>query len=99
MHEELSGRFLDNTIIICKFKIYECLVYKMETFENCKEVKHIMIVITEYDFLSYVTFDQQLKITFGKYSAPPLQKNPLAPFYSLPPKNSKKGKGGPFAFC
>ena len=99
MHGEFSEHFLDYTIFICKFKIYECLVYKMETFENCKEVKHIMIMITEYDFLSYVMFDQQLKITFRKTSAPPPQKNSLPYFYSLPPKNSKKCKRGPFAFC
>ena len=46
------------------------LVYKMETFKHCKEVKHIMILI-EYDFLSYVISDQQLKITFRKSSGPP----------------------------
>ena len=47
------------------------LVYKMETFKNCKEVKHIMIMITDYDFLSYAISDQQLKITFRKSSSPP----------------------------
>ena len=46
------------------------LVYKMETFKHCMEVKHIMILI-EYDFLSYVISDQQLKITFRKSSGPP----------------------------
>ena len=63
------------------------LIYKLETFKNCKEVKHIMIMITDYDILSYVIFDQQLKITFRKSSAPlpPPRKNPLPPFYSLPP--------------
>ena len=45
----------------------------METFKNSKEVKHIMIMIIVliYFFLSYVIFDQQLKITFRKSSAPP----------------------------
>ena len=43
------------------------LVYKLETFQNCKEVKHIMIII----ILSSVIFDQQLKITFRKSSGPP----------------------------
>ena len=49
------------------------LVYTMETFKNSKEVKHIMIMIIVliYFFLSYVIFDQQLKITFRKSSAPP----------------------------
>ena len=49
------------------------LVYKLETFKNFKEVKHIMIMIIAivYIFVSYVIFDQQLKITFRKSSAPP----------------------------
>ena len=63
------------------------LVYTMETFKNSKEVKHIMIMIIVliYFFLSYVIFDQQLKITFRKSSAPPSPswKNPF------PSKNSK----------
>ena len=62
------------------------LVYTMETFKNSKEVKHIMIMIIVliYFFLSYVIFDQQLKITFRKSSAsPPSWKNPF------PSKNSK----------
>ena len=45
------------------------LVYKLETFKNCKEVKHVMII--DHDFLSYVIFDQQLEITFRKPSGPP----------------------------
>ena len=62
------------------------LVYTMETFKNSKEVKHIMIMIIVliYFFLSYVIFDQQLKITFRKSPAPPPSwKNPF------PSKNSK----------
>ena len=43
----------------------------METFKNCQEVKHIMIIIIDYDFLSYVIFDQQLKITFRNPQPPP----------------------------
>ena len=45
----------------------------METFKNSKEVKHIMIMIIVliYFFLSYVIFDQQLKITFRKSSGGP----------------------------
>ena len=44
------------------------LVYKLETFKNCQEVKYIMIMIIAiiYIFLSHVIFDQQLKITFRK---------------------------------
>ena len=60
------------------------LVYKLEAYKNCKEVKHIMIMIIAmiYIFLSYLIFDQQWKITFRKSSGPPW-KSPL------PPKNSK----------
>ena len=69
------------------------LVYKLETFKNCKEVKHIMIMIIAiiYIFLSYVIFDQQLKITFRKSSAPPW-KNPLPPLYSLLTPSQKISK-------
>ena len=68
------------------------LVYKLETFKNCKEVKHIMIMIIAiiYIFLSYVIFDQQLKITFRKSSDPLSPEKIHSPFYSLPsPKNLK----------
>ena len=68
------------------------LIYKLETFKNCKEVKHIMIMITDYDILSYVIFDQQLKITFRKSSArPPPPKKSTRPFLLTYPisKNSK----------
>ena len=54
------------------------LVYKLETFENCKDVKHIMIMIIAISyssFLSYVIFDQQLKITFRKSSTHSPRKN------------------------
>ena len=73
------------------------LVYKLETFTNCKEVKQIVIVIIAviYIFFIFWEFDQQLKITFRKFSAF-LEKIHLPPpFYSLPPKNSK-GSSSPF---
>ena len=59
---------------------------------NCKEVKRVMII--DYDFLSYVIFDQQLKITFRKSSTPPPLKKSTPPFYSPPPPRlpSKKIK-------
>ena len=65
------------------------LVNKLETFKNFKEVKHIMIMIIAivYIFVSYVIFDQQLKITFRKFS-PALKKSTPHP-YSLSPKNLK----------
>ena len=54
----------------------------------------MIIAIICIFFLSYVTFDQKLKITFRKPSAPP-EKNPLplftrSPHSPPPPKNSKK---------
>ena len=64
------------------------LIYKCETFKNCKEVKLNMIMSL---WLSYVMLDQQLKITFRKSSAPPPLpwKNSFPLFYLLPPqKNS-----------
>ena len=72
------------------------LVYKMETLKNCKEVKHIMIMIIDYDFLSYVILYQQLKISFRKSSAPPPLKKFKSPFYSLPPKKIQKVQVPPF---
>ena len=47
MHRECSG-FLDYKIL-CKFKMISALyswnVFSLETFNNCKVVKHIMIMI------------------------------------------------------
>ena len=40
-------------------------------------------------FLSYVLFDQQLKITFRKSSTLPLKKSNPPFFLTPPPKNSK----------
>ena len=64
------------------------LVYKFETFTNYKVVKHIMVMIIAiiYIFLSYEIFDQQLKITFRKFSGllPTQKESPGPPFYSLP---------------
>ena len=55
------------------------LVYKLETFTNCKEVKHvmIMIIVINYILLSYEMFDQQKILSpppsppFLKESTPP----------------------------
>ena len=79
------------------FFIHEAfLVYKMETFKNCQEVKHIIIMIIAiiYIFLSYMIFDQQLKITFRKFSTP--LKKSLPPFYSLLPLKMQKVQVPPF---
>ena len=77
------------------------LVYKLETFKNCKEVKHmvIMIIAVIYIFLSSVIFDQQLKITFRKSLAPSPWKNhsPLFTHSLPPPKKIKKCKSPLFA--
>ena len=49
----------------------------------------IMVIAIIYIFLSYVIFDQQLKITFRKSSVPLKKSN--SPFLLTPPlKNSKR---------
>ena len=74
------------------------LGYKLETFTNCNEVKHIMIMIITiiYIFLFSEIFGQQLKITFRKSSVPsPPEKIPPIFTHSelkiqkVPIKNSK----------
>ena len=46
----------------------------------------VMIIAIIYIFLSYEIFDQQLKITFRKFSGllPTQKESPGPPFYSLP---------------
>ena len=66
------------------------LVCKLKAFTNCKEVKHVMIMIIAiiYIFLFYEMFDQQLKITFKKSSATlpyPSLKNASPPPFLLTP--------------
>ena len=72
------------------------LNYKLETLKNCKEVKHIMIVVIAiiYIFLSYLICDQQWKIAFWKSSGPP--ENIHFPLFThfRPKKNSKSA-----SFC
>ena len=61
-----------------------------------KEVKHITIIAIVYIFLSYVIFDQQLKITFTKSShSLPLKKIHSHLFTHSPPKNSKSASPPP----
>ena len=64
------------------FILETVLVYKLKTFTNCKEVKHILIMFIAIIYIfCYEIFDQQLKITFRKSSAPlPEEMHP--PFYS-----------------
>ena len=60
------------------------------------EVKHIMIMIIAiiYIFLSYVIFDQQLKITFRKSSGPPEKVHP--PLFTHSPRKIQKVQVPPF---
>ena len=85
MHGKFSGGFLiilslfANLKLIIAFYSWKFLVYKMETSRNCQEVKHmIMIIAIIYIFLPDMIFDQQLKITLGKSSAP--LKKPTPPY-------------------
>ena len=50
----------------------------------------IMIMIIDYDFVSYVIFDQHLKTTFRKSSGLPPLKN------STPPPKNLKSTSPPF---
>ena len=76
-------------------------LHKLKTFKNCKEAKLNMIIALIYIFLSYVIFDEQLKINFRKSSGHPL-KNPLPLFIEPAPQppenltifNLQKGGGG-----
>ena len=90
MHGKFSGSFRDYTIFIFKFATDERFLYKLETFKNCKEVKHIMIMIIAviYIFLCYVIFDEQLKINFKRSSDTPKKIHSLL-FTHSPPKTSK----------
>ena len=75
----------------------------LETFKNCKEVKHsmIMIIAIIYIFLSYVIFHKRLEITFRKSStSSPLKKSSPTLFANIenfsappPPPNSAE-RGG-----
>ena len=62
------------------------LVYKLETFKNCKEVKYIMIIVIIYIFLSYVIYNHIW--TVENYSQKILRlliKKSTPSFSSLPP--------------
>ena len=81
------------------------LVEKLEIFTNCKEVKHIMVMIIAiiYIFVSFEIFDQQFKITFRKSSVlptppPPQKKKSTLPLFAhSPTKNSKCASPSLFA--
>ena len=61
--------------------IHALLVYKVETFTNCKEVKHIMIMIIVIIAITYEIFDQQL---IPSHPPTPLKKS-TSPFLLTPP--------------
>ena len=54
MHGKFSGSFPDYTIFTCKFTTDECFLFNWETFENCKEVNHIMIMIIAIIYIFYI---------------------------------------------
>ena len=66
------------------------LVYKLDTFKNCKEVKHIMIMVIAIIYICFILCDiwSTVENYFQKIFSPPWKK-PLPPFHSLPSKNSK----------
>ena len=88
-----SGRFPDFPIFIRE----TILVHKLETFKNCKEVKHIMIMIIAiiYTFLILCDIWSSIESYFQKILRPS-QKKSAPPFYSLAPKNSKSTSPPPF---
>ena len=74
------------------------LVYKLETFRNCKEVKHIMIMIIAIIYIFFILWDiwSAVEITFRKSSGSPEKIHPL--FYSPSPLKIQKVQV-PFTFC
>ena len=97
MHVEFSRSFPDYTIFICKFKIDECffihetfLVYKLETFKNCKEVKQIMIMTIATIYIFYLIYlINSWKLLSEKPLPLPWKKN------SLPPPEDSKSASSP----
>ena len=79
MHGKFSWSFPDYTVFICKFKtevlfIHETfLVYKLETSRNCKEVKHIMILIIAIIYIFFIWCDISYIVVnyFQKILRPP----------------------------
>ena len=79
---------LPNLKLMSAFHSWKVFSYKLETFKNCKEVQHVMIMIIAiiYIFWSHMIFDQQLKITFRKLlSALSPWKKLLPSFFLTPP--------------
>ena len=86
------------------------LVYKLETFKNCKKVKYIMIIVMIYIFLSYVIYNhiwtvenycqKILRLQWKIHSPPKNSKSASPPFlpglkiFQVPPPLQKGGGGG-----
>ena len=73
------------------------LVYKLETFKNCKEVKHIMIMIIAISYIFYILCNTRSVVQnyFQKILSPRPWKNP--PFLLTSPLKIKKIQVPPFA--
>ena len=54
MHGKFSGSFPDYTIFICKVTTNECFLFKLETFKNRKDLKHIMTMIIAIIYIFYI---------------------------------------------
>ena len=102
MHWKFSRSVPEYTVFICKFKtdvlfIHEkFLVHKLETSRNCKELKHIMILIIAIIYIFHLMW---YLITFENYFRKILRhpwKNLRPPFHSLSPKNSEIASPSPF---
>ena len=98
-----SGIFLDYTIFIWKFRTDECAFYSWNVFSlQVRDIYKLQGGKAHYGydycynlhFLSYEMFDQQLKITFRKFSATPIPSNKIHPpaFTHSPTKNSKSAR-------
>ena len=60
------------------------LVYKIEAFKNFKEVKHIMIIIIDYNFFILCDIWSTVENYFHKILSPPLKKS-TPPVFLIPP--------------
>ena len=67
------------------------LVYKLETFNNFKQVKHIMIMIIAIIYIFFILCDiwSTVENCFQKIFSPPPEKIHSCLFTHSPPKNQK----------
>ena len=73
------------------------LLYKLEALKNCKEVKHIMIMIIATIYIFFILYDiwSTVENYFQKIHRPPW-KNPISLFYLLSPLKIQKLQVPPF---